>query len=75
MEARDEMIQEEQTRYIVYDVESVVDGALMSRVLYQGEELDAAGAIDRYLEDVGDPEAFIPGSFHVSTIPSLTRSR
>ena len=31
------MNQEEQTRYIVYDTESVVDGALMSRVLYQGE--------------------------------------
>ena len=67
------MNQEEQTRYIVYDTESVVDGALMSRVLYQGEQLDGAGAIDRYLEDVGDPEAFIPVSFHVPVAIAVAR--
>ena len=67
------MSQEEQTRYIVYDTESVVDGALLGRVLYQGEELDAAGSIERYLEDVGDPEAFIPVSFHVPVAISVAR--
>ena len=67
------MNQEEQTRYIVYDTESVVDGSLMSGVLYQGEELDPAGAIERYLEEVGDPEAFIPVSFHVPVAISVAR--
>ena len=59
------MDQEEQTRYIVYDTESVVDGALMARVLYQGEELTPEAAIGRYLEELGNPDAFIPVAFHV----------
>ncbi len=52
------------TRYIVFDTESVVDGDLLGRVLYPGEDLEGDGAIARYLEDKGDPNAFIPVTFH-----------
>ena len=67
------MDQEGQTRYIVYDTESVVDGGLMARVLYQGEELTPEAAIGRYLEGLGDPDAFIPVAFHVPVAISVAR--
>jgi len=67
------MDQEEQTRYIVYDTESVVDGGLMARVLYQGEGLTNDEAIARYLEELGDPDAFIPVAFHVPVAISVAR--
>ena len=44
------MEQEEQTRYIVYDTESVVDGELLGRVRYREEGLTGEAAIERYLE-------------------------
>ena len=59
------MDQDNETRYIVYDVESVVDGGLLSRVLYRGEGLSNEEAIARYLEDEGDPDAFIPVAFQL----------
>ena len=40
------------TRYIVYDTESVVDGDLLNRVLYPGDELSAEEAIARYEKGV-----------------------
>ena len=67
------MDQEGQTRYIVYDTESVVDGGLMARVLYQGEELTPEAAIGRYLEGLGDPDAFIPVAFHVPVAIAVAR--
>ncbi|MAM46049.1 MAG: 3'-5' exonuclease [Planctomycetes bacterium] len=70
---RARMDQEGQTRYIVYDTESVVDGGLMARVLYQGEELTPEAAIGRYLEGLGDPDAFIPVAFHVPVAIAVAR--
>ncbi len=56
-------------RYIVFDTESVVDGALLSRVLYSGEGLDPQAAIGRYREEQGasrpGENVFIPVTFHV----------
>ena len=67
------MEQEEQTRYIVYDTESVVDGELLSRVLYREEGLTGEAAIERYLEEQGDPDAFIPVAFQVPVAISVAR--
>ena len=67
------MDQDNETRYIVYDVESVVDGGLLSRVLYRGEGLSNEEAIARYLEDEGDPDAFIPVAFQLPVAISVAR--
>ena len=67
------MEQEEQTRYIVYDTESVVDGELLGRVLYREEGLTGEAAIERYLEEQGDPDAFIPVAFQVPVAISVAR--
>jgi 3'-5' exonuclease len=38
--------------YLVFDLESVADGALVSRLRYPGESLDAPAAIQRYREEL-----------------------
>ena len=54
------MEQEEQTRYIVYDTESVVDGELLGRVLYREEGLTGEAAIERYLEQKDGVQEALP---------------
>ncbi len=61
------------TKYIVYDTESVADGELMRRVLYSGERMSAARAIERYRSEREDPDAFIPVTFHVPVAIALAR--
>lgn len=61
------------TSYIVYDTESVADGDLLGRVLYPGEDLAGADAIARYLEDRGDPDAFIPVTFQRPVAVAVAR--
>jgi predicted PolB exonuclease-like 3'-5' exonuclease len=57
------------TAHIVFDIESVPDGALLSRTLYPGDGLAPDDAIRRYRSEHardGDEEAvFVPVSFHV----------
>ena len=57
------------TAYIVFDVESVVDGPLISRVLYPDEGLEPDAAIERHrkelLEASGGARDFVAVSFHV----------
>ena len=57
------------TAYIVFDVESVVDGALLSKTVFSGEELSPDEAIEREkkarLEASGGKSDFIAVSFHV----------
>lgn len=69
------MTSTDQTAYIVYDVESVVDGALLSRVRYPGEELSPGQAIEKYsaerLEKTGSD--FIPVTFHVPVSIAVAR--
>ena len=69
---------EPETRYIVYDVESVVDGALLERVLYPGAGLGAGAAIRRYQEekcrDGQEPaDVFVPVTFHVPVSIAIAR--
>ncbi len=54
-------------RYLVFDVESVADGSLVSRIQYPGEGLDAAEAIARYRAELIEKYEtdFIPYTFHI----------
>jgi predicted PolB exonuclease-like 3'-5' exonuclease len=65
------------TAYIVFDTESVVDGALLARVLYPGSDLAAEEAIARYEEEQEGNESprgvFIPVSFHVPVAIGVAR--
>ncbi len=61
------------TRYIVFDTESVVDGDLLSRVAYPERELSADDAIAAWLEEKGDPNAFIPVTYHVPVAVAVAR--
>lgn len=53
--------------YLVFDIESVADGQLVSKIRYPGEKIPPAEAIERYcaerLEQTGSE--FIPYTFHV----------
>jgi hypothetical protein len=65
------------TAYIVFDTESVVDGALLSRVLYPGEALAPREAIQKYVDDAQadspGKKPFIPVSFHVPVAIGVAR--
>ena len=66
-----------ETAYIVFDTESVVDGSLLSRVLYPGEDLAPADAIARErqarLESSDGTSDFIAVTFHVPVSISVAR--
>jgi len=66
------------TAYIIFDTESVVDGALLGRVLYPGEKLGGAEALARYSEECRarnpDEKLFIPVSFHVPVAIVVARA-
>lgn len=65
------------TAYIVFDTESVVDGALLSRVAYAGEDLSPDDAVSRYTGELADrfpgKKPFIPVSFHVPVAVAVAR--
>jgi predicted PolB exonuclease-like 3'-5' exonuclease len=65
------------TSYIVFDTESVVDGALLSRVLYPGESLTPEAAVARErearLEESDGSSDFISVTFHVPVAISVAR--
>lgn len=65
------------TAFIVFDTESVVDGALVSKVLYPGEGLSPEKAIERErqerLEASGGTSDFIAVSFHVPVAIGIAR--
>jgi predicted PolB exonuclease-like 3'-5' exonuclease len=54
-------------RYLVFDVESVADGALVAKIRYRGEDLAPAAAVARYraelIEKYGND--FIPYTFQI----------
>ncbi|MCU0849261.1 MAG: 3'-5' exonuclease [Spirochaetes bacterium] len=60
-------VKSEDVKYLVFDVESVPDGKLIRMVKYQGEEIDEAGAINRFqkeiMEATGGVSEFIPVTF------------
>ena len=54
-------------RYLVFDVESVADGALVSRLVFPSEGLSAQAAIARYRQELlaKYESDFIPYTYHV----------
>ena len=61
------------TSYIVFDTESVVDGALLARVLYPGKKLAPAAAIRQYRKELGEENGFIPVTFHIPVAIGIAR--
>jgi len=55
------------TASFVFDIESVADGALVSRVKYPGEDLTPSKAIKKYREELLEENGkdFIPYTFHL----------
>jgi len=55
------------TRYFVFDIESVADGALVSRLRYPGEDLAPAAAIAKYRAELmaENGKDFIPYTFQL----------
>jgi predicted PolB exonuclease-like 3'-5' exonuclease len=53
--------------YLVFDVETVADGQLVSKIRYPGEDLDARTAVARYRRELFDKydSDFIPYTFQV----------
>jgi predicted PolB exonuclease-like 3'-5' exonuclease len=53
--------------YLAFDIESVADGNLISKIRYPGENLEAVAAIERYRQELRDQydSDFIPYTFHV----------
>ena len=51
--------------YLVFDVEAIADGDLISRVRYPGEELSPADALARYQSEQVEATGsdFIPATF------------
>ncbi len=66
-----------ETAFIVYDTESVVDAALLGRVLYPGEALPPGEALDRArkesLDATDGASDFVAVSFHVPVSISVAR--
>jgi predicted PolB exonuclease-like 3'-5' exonuclease len=54
-------------RYLAFDIETVADGNLVSKIRYQGDKLDAAAAIKRYRKELLDEydSDFVPYTFQV----------
>jgi len=57
------------TRYLVFDIESVADGALVSRLVYAGQGLSAAAAVAKYRQELlaKYESDFIPYTYQVPT--------
>ena len=65
----------ESPRYLVFDVESVADGDLVSRIRYPGDDLSPEQAVDRYrAELMAKYESdFIPYTFHIPVAVSVAK--
>ena len=59
----------DQVRYFVFDIESVADGELISKVRYPSEQVSAAEAIARYRSELMEKHDtdFIPYTFQIPT--------
>ncbi|MBI3839590.1 MAG: 3'-5' exonuclease [Planctomycetia bacterium] len=53
--------------YLAFDIESVADGELVSKIRYPGEGLESQAAIERYRQELRDKydSDFIPYTFHL----------
>lgn len=67
----------EQTAFILFDVETIPDGQLLSEVLYPGQGLSAEEAIARQMEEAeeqtGGRSSFVPSAFHLPISVAVAR--
>ena len=61
------LAEQEPVRYLIFDIESVADGALVAKVRYPGESLSSEQAIARYREELLEQRGtdFIPYTFQM----------
>lgn len=61
------LAEQEPVRYLIFDIESVADGALVAKVRYPGESLSPEQAIARYREELLEQRGtdFIPYTFQM----------
>ena len=54
-------------RYLVFDIETIPDGDLISRIRYPDEELEPQGAIEKYQQELLETKGsdFIPHTYHL----------
>ena len=54
-------------RYLVFDIESISDGALISQIKYPGDDLTPEAAVDRYRQERMEKYGaeFIPHTYHL----------
>jgi hypothetical protein len=64
-----------ETKYLVFDVESVADGQLVSRIRYPDKHFDPDTAIDRYRQELLDKyeSDFIPYTFQIPVAVSIAK--
>ena len=64
-----------QVRYLVFDVESVADGRLVSKLRYPGQSLEPDQAIARYREELIEKQGndFIPYTFQVPVSVAIAK--
>ena len=62
-------------RYFVFDIESVADGKLVSKLRYPGEELDPEEAVCRYRAELMESQGndFIPYTFQVPVSAAIAK--
>ena len=62
-------------RYFVFDIESVADGKLVSKLRYPGEELDPEQAVRRYRAELMELQGndFIPYTFQVPVSAAIAK--
>ena len=66
-------------KFLVFDIETVPDGELISRIRYPGEQLEAQAAIEKYQQELLETKGsdFIPQTYHlpVSVVIGKVNSR
>ncbi len=66
-------------KFLVFDIETVPDGELISRIRYPGEQLGAQAAIEKYQQELLETKGsdFIPQTYHlpVSVVIGKVNSR
>jgi predicted PolB exonuclease-like 3'-5' exonuclease len=62
-------------RYLVFDIETVADGELVSRLRYPGEQLEPREAVDRYRAELMEKyeSDFIPYTFQVPVSVAIAK--
>ncbi len=65
----------QETKYLIFDVESVADGQLVSRIRYSDKNYDPDTAIDRYRQELLDKyeSDFIPYTFQIPVAVSIAK--